>query len=77
MRDWQELGSKLVLRAAQGDREYLRLQAALEQAEAAYLSVVSQLPVQSRETIERYITLCEESSYYETQLAWRCGTAQK
>ena len=77
MRDWQELGSKLVLQAAQEDREYLRLQLALEQAEKAYLSVVSQLPAQSRETIERYISLCEESGYYETQLAWKCGRSQK
>ena len=77
MKDWQELGSKLVLQAAKEDMEYLRLQTDLEQAEAAYLSVVSQLSKQSRETIERYIALCEESNYYETQLAWSCGRVQK
>jgi hypothetical protein len=77
MEDWQSFGSGLVLAAAQKDEIYLQLQRSLEQAEKAYLSVFSLLDPQQQQIIDRYIALCEEIGYYETQLAWKWGQLQK
>ena len=69
MEDWQSFGSGLVLAAAQKDEVYRQMQKTLEQAEEAYLSVFSLLDSKQQVIIDRYIALCEEIGYYETQLA--------
>lgn len=73
MEQWLEKGVFQVEKMLDQDPDYKMLLQEHQQAEKDYLAVAEKLSPEDRETVERYIALCEEIEYQKTHTAWRCG----
>lgn len=76
MDNWTDLAVFEITAAAKNDACYQALLRRCAQAEIHYLSVSAKLTEEDRRAIEEYITLCEETQYRMTQLAYFCNPTE-
>ena len=67
-----ELWNQLMAKAGQ-DAEYQQALQRLKEVEAAYLALLETLSCSQRETLERYITACEEMDEALVFVAYQFG----
>lgn len=70
MLDWVNFGADRVDAAAQADREFQALLAALRAVEDAHAAILNKLSPEDRETILEYEDLMTEIEYRKTQIAY-------
>lgn len=73
MKEWQETGMHQVNALLSIDADFQELMKHLTVVQEHYQTVVGKIPPEERESIEDYITLCEEVEYQKTRTAYYCG----
>ena len=63
MQQWLKIGRHQVNEFLDGDPEYQELLSRQAETEQAYLRILKKLDAQDRQTVEQYISLCEELEY--------------
>ena len=73
MQQWLKIGRHQVNEFLDRDPEYQELLSRQAETEQAFLRILKKLDAQDRQTVEQYISLCEELEYQRTVTAYKCG----
>ena len=74
---WNDLAAFQLAALSKQDECYQKLLNQCLAAEAAYLKLLPRLSEDDRRCIEHYLSLCEETQYRLTQLAYQLGRESK
>jgi hypothetical protein len=76
MQEWADIINYQVTELAKKDGEFQTLLASCAELEPAYLAVLEKLTPEDRQSLEAYITACEDKENRFAQIAYRFGKSR-
>ena len=74
--EWNDYANEQIIELARRDEDYQQLLRQCKELSPAYLEILHSLSDEQQQTLEKYISCCEEMEYRLAQLAYLFGNRE-